>query len=88
MGYVSGVIFYHERYGLSFKKGRCIQKNACTDGSIAMKAKGKKITITVLSLTLIALATYAVTLLGAGAFWSTLISGLAGTIGSYIMNNA
>ncbi len=53
-----------------------------------MKTKGKKITITLASLLLVATVTYATSTLGAGVFWSSLASGLVGVIGGHIKNNA
>lgn len=53
-----------------------------------MKAKGKKMVTTLASLILVAIVTYAASMLGAGVFWSALASGVAGTIGGHIKNNA
>jgi hypothetical protein len=53
-----------------------------------MKAKAKKLGVTFGSLVLIATVTYTASTLGVGVFWSTLASGLAGTLGGYMKNNA
>jgi hypothetical protein len=53
-----------------------------------MKTKGKKMVITLACLILVATVTYAASMLGAGVFWSSLASGVVGTLGGHIKNNA
>lgn len=53
-----------------------------------MKAKAKKISVALIALLLVATVSHATAMLGVSVFWSSIVSGLAGTIGGHIQNYA